>query len=174
MLDVFTRLNNYVPCSDCGNIVTYDIYNFDENKCMNCFTTEWLWTPNIFFNSRETDIPEHNCSICQDVVKYPYTTRCNHVFHRRCLAKLQDFPLRCPNCRACLFEEDEDIDYSDMEDEEERDEEDQDEEERDELEDREFEDRATDVEESSGASSEESSTVSVEDVSLKITREPEG
>lgn len=51
------------------------------------------------------------CSIHQDTVEAPFTTRCGHTFCTDCIIRLLRDSKRCPNCNEDLY------DYDDSEDE---------------------------------------------------------
>jgi Ring finger domain len=95
-------LNKIYYCKACGRYAWTSDWSLEHEMCVRCMLEECL-----YFSSSKS----YNCTICQQQGKRMHVTRCNHHFHRKCLAeyllKNTHLPGKCPNCRTIL-DEDED------------------------------------------------------------------
>lgn len=46
------------------------------------------------------ELPEKECSICQDEFKEPIRLPCNHIYCEQCISEWLDQETTCPMCRA--------------------------------------------------------------------------
>lgn len=80
--------NTHFTCKECGSL--YKRNNIKDDYCKECKMFKCI------VDLKNEVYP--TCSICQEST-FRFRLECGHSFHIGCLANMNRFNLRCPNCR---------------------------------------------------------------------------
>lgn len=108
----FKYINIHRYCFECGEIQYYPTFDSDKDICLHC-RIKYLAAE----EDKQFDKSKINCVICQTECYQHYDyklTNCNHVFHKRCIAKTNwsvrttddgdhEHIVNCPLCRKMWY-----------------------------------------------------------------------
>jgi Lon protease-like protein len=98
-----TETDTFAPPSDhTKEIITSDTSN---TKLLMCRSTQSTTCLCSFFDGQNLRVRDFECSICVNLLWFPVTTPCGHVFCQECLIRsIDNTQAQCPMCKNSLEE----------------------------------------------------------------------